>query len=478
MPRPLGQAIICFSVSVALLSWNSAPQSAQPGTASPREITAKTEPSLKQALRGPLAPGTVVKIAPGRYTGYHALSKQAGTESLPIVITALDPGKPPVFADSATVGLQVINCAYVTLKNLRFENNRDIGLHITWERPADPSYDTLSPSHHITVEDVSILDTGTTDWGNHDGLKIAGTDHFTVRRVHIRGWGSGSGSALDIVACQFGIIEDSSFAFPGRPVTGNAFGITMKCGSRDMVVRRNSFSDAGCEVIQIGQDSGLYGFRDPIGSVLANGTVLNYEARDIEVCGNLIVGSNYPIMWMKSTETRVHHNTIVMPEQAAKAAGAPSVIERSILKITSWKNDGLLRANNARFENNLVVYSYGGLQKWGQPFVRCRNDGDPTLVTFKFANNAWYQLDVSSQGRYLPDTVGNLGLPSAEKDPVYQVDPQLAGLNYDTGGVVLEQVRVRSSDPRLRDVGADSYARSPKSEAAESPAPAVRRQPR
>ena len=425
------------------------------------DIVAHTEAELSAVLATPLAPGTVVRIAPGRYVGYHQLGNQAGTAAAPIVITALDPQNPPVFADSINVGLQVINCSYLTLKNLRFENNGDIGLHVVWTPPAERSYDIMSPSNHITVEDVTILNTGTADAGNHDGLKISGIDYFTVRNVTVQTWGAGGGSGMDIVNSQYGLIEDSHFAFPNRPPAGLIYGMTMKCGSRDIVVRGNYFDDAGIEVIQIGQDSGLYGFRNPIGTVLADGSVLNYEARNIEVYGNTIVGGGFPIMWMKSTQTYVHNNTIVMPEPSVWVSGYPDAISRSILKITSWTNDGLLRANHGRFENNLIVYNYGGLASWGQPFVRYLNDGDPSLATFTFASNAWYQLDVASQGLHLPNTVGDLGLPTAETNPVYQVDPQLTGLNYATGAAVADQVHMQSTDPRLQNVGADAVRIGP-----------------
>lgn len=471
MPQPLGQSIVWFALSVPVLSWSSAVQAAQPGIDSTREIVVKTESALQQALRGQLRPGTVVQIAPGRYIGYHGLANQAGTAEAPITIAALDPAQPPVFCDSPTAGLQVLSCGYIIFRHLRFENNRDIGLHVATSDESPPAYDALSPSHHITIEDVTILGTGTSDSGNHDALKFYATDHFVVRRVTIRGWGSGGGSAVDIMGSQYGLIEDSNFAFPERPPSGTDTGLTMKGGSRDIVVRRNLFHNAGQNSIEIGQDTGIKWFRNPPGTVLADGTVINYEAKSIQVYGNVVAGSQFPVMFMKSTDSNMHHNTIVMPEQSTE--------QRGILKISTSSNDGLLNARNATFENNLIVYFYGGLMTWWQPFVSIYPDSkDPSLATFKFANNAWYQLDVSRKGRHLPDSVGNLGLPRAEKDPAYQVDPQLAGLNYATGEVVAEQIRVRSPDRRLRGVGADSYSRSAMPEAAESPAPAVRRPPR
>lgn len=468
------QGCVCLLFMAFFLS--PAVRATDLATAPPQAIVVHTSDSLKKVLREPLTRGTHVRIAPGRYTGYHSLYNKSGTADAPIVITALDPQNPPVFADSPTVGLQVINCKYVTIQNLQFEDNGDIGLHIAVENP--PGFDTLSSSHHIIVENVTILDTGIDDWGNHDGLKIGGTDHFIVRGVSIRGWGAGGGSAVDIVGSQYGLIEDSTFEFNSQSLNGNNTGVTVKGGSRDIVLRRNLFDSAGLEVIQIGQDTGIQYFRSPPGTLLADGTIMNYEAKGVEVYANTIVGGTIPIMWMKSTQSYVHHNTIVMPKQSAWESGYASPIARSILKITGAANDGLARANQGRFESNLIVYYYGGLQKWSQPFVKFPTDGDPSLATFTFANNAWYQLDVPTQGLHLPNQVGSLGLPSAETNPIYQVDPELAGMNYATGATVLEEIRVRSSDRRLRDVGADSHRRSHKPAASGNPAPAGLRQPR
>ena len=459
LPSPR-QLVVGCSISILVLCGRGAAPAAGAG------IVVDSDEMLRKVFRTPLAPGTIVRIAPGRYRGYHSLTKQVGMRDAPIVVTALDPARPPVFADSPTAGLQVINCGHVTLQHLRFENHRDIGLHVVFEGPRRPDFDTLSASHHITIEDVSILGTGAGDFGNHDGLKIGATDHFLVRRVTIRGWGSGGGSAVDVVGSQYGVIEDSTFEFRNRPWPGTDIGVDLKGGSREIVLRRNLFDNAGREAIEIGQDTGITFFRNPPGTRLADGTVMDYEAKNIEVHGNVIVGGIFPIMWMKSTQSYVHHNTIVMPVASVPGVDAASAADRSILKITTAANAGLARANHGRFERNLIVYAYSGLQRWSNPFVRYRDDGHPSLATFTFAHNAWFQLDVASQGRHVPDTVGRLGLPQTETDPVYQVDPELAGLDYGTGQVVPEQIRLRSSDARLQDIGA-----APLPRAASNPAP-------
>ena len=49
--------------------------------------------------------------------------------------------------------------------------------------------------------------------GNNDALKMSGVDHFVVRNPHAEGWG---GSAVDLVGCHFGVIEQSRFTIHSK----------------------------------------------------------------------------------------------------------------------------------------------------------------------------------------------------------------------------------------------------------------------
>jgi len=413
-----------------------------------QDMIVRDDAELNAAFRRPLLPGTTVRIAPGVYRGCHTMKDQAGRPGAPIRITALELNQPPVFTDSRTEGIKVIGCSHLLIDHLRFENIRDIGLHVAGGS-GNISFSELSPSHHICIADVTILDTGNAEWGNHDAIKIARTDHFVVRNAVLRGWGAGGGSAIDVVGCQAGIIEGCHISYPDRRPNGNDSGITLKGGSRDILVQRNILHCAGGEAIQIGQDTGLKFFRDPPGTTLSDGTVMTYEARNVEVAGNWIVDTPVAVMWMKSENSHVHHNTIVLPGLLASRC--------SVFKITRAENKGLLRARQAFIADNLIVYRYAALRTDWEPFVRGVATDNPNLTSFHFTGNAWFQLDAQTQPRCLPDHVGRLGLPTAESNPVYQIDPELPEADYTSVKLSPADLRVQSCDPRLKTVGADAY---------------------
>lgn len=401
---------------------------------------------LNTALSGTLGPGYTIRIAPGTYTGYHEMVSKSGSELAPITVTALDPVNPPVFSASSSASIKTYDCSYVVFDHLVIENPADIGIHIS--ATDAPGFDTLSTSNHITLSNLVITNTGNGDWGNHDSIKMAGTDYFLIDNVELRVWGKGGGSAIDVIGSQHGVIQNSLCQFTAVSA-GTSVGINCKGGSKDIKIRYSKFDCAGTECLQVGQDTGIVYLRDAPGTMLLDG-VYDYEAKDIEIYGNVLIGSEALIMYMKSHDSSIHHNTLIAPFPTTGG------LSRSIIKITSASNDGLVRAHTGTFENNLIVYFYGGLMTWSQPFCRNSADGAPELSTFTYANNAWYQLDVASRGTHLPNVVGNLGLVTAEVNPVYQVDPALAGLNYETGAYDIDLIAMTSSDPALAGVGADN----------------------
>jgi hypothetical protein len=66
--------------------------------------------------------------------------------------------------------------------------------------------------------------------GNHDALKMSGVDHFTVRKCHFEAWGS---SAIDMVGCHHGVVEDCTFV--GREGFQQDNAVQLKGGTRDVL---------------------------------------------------------------------------------------------------------------------------------------------------------------------------------------------------------------------------------------------------
>lgn len=393
--------------------------------------------------------GSTVLLAPGDYPGYHGLAGAAGTEAEPITIAAADNANPPRFlGEPNKVSLKFTSCSWITVSHVKIENAGVIGVH--FETPGIAPYDQ-SPSHHVAVEDCTILNTGGGDVGNHDAIKFHCTDHFAVRRCYIEGWGAGGGSAIDInTGSSHGVVDSNTFKWPTQTPPQTTTGVTPKGGARFIKITRNTFVNAGVEPVQIGQDSGtnpaLFA-RATLGQPLSDGVIFNFEASDVEVAGNVIVGGNFPILFMKSNGGNVHHNTIVLLQ--------PTVDSRAIVKITGADVPaiGIVKAHDGLIANNLIVYKWSSLETWGYPFVRLSGTV-PAASTFTFDGNAWFQTD--GPGNHLPNFIGAKGLPVVEANPVYQVDPQLSGIDASgmpTGG----PIRITSTDPALANVGADHY---------------------
>ena len=398
--------------------------------------------ALNAVLYGALQPGDRVEISPGTYTGYHSINGKHGTATQPITITAADPDNPPVFSTSATCGLQAIGCSYLSVKHIAFDYNRDIGLFFQHATPRP--FDTLSDCHHVEVSDCTFTRTGQGDWGNHDGIKLTGVDHFAVRRCTIDGWGDGGGSGVDVVGSQYGLIDGCSLRNPQQAPSGTATGITIKGGSRSVEVSGCLLYAAGKPGIQIGQDTGIQYFRSPPGSTLSDGTVVDYEAKEIEVWNNTILDNKCGIYWGKSSGGRAHHNTIVQSNTSST--------ERSPFQISALAVAPLLQSHHGRMDHNLIVYRWKKLYWWAVPFVR-RTVADANTLTFTFDSNAWYQTDIATEGQHWPNVVGALGLPTADGNAIYQIDPQLSGI--DANGLPTgDPVRITSLDPALADIGA------------------------
>ena len=374
-------------------------------TAGAVEITVTNSAELTSAIHS-LTPGTTVLIEPGTYDGGNFLDQAQGTASDPIIIRGSDPDNPPVFSGGGVVAMLISSAEYLTLSDLRIEGYSGNGLNI------DHGGSFATPSHHITLNNLAILDTGPT--GNHDGLKMSGVNDFVVRRCHFEGWG---GSGIDIGACTNGVVEDCTFI--GKDGFSQWRGINAKGGSENVLIQTSYFLNAGARAVEIGGSTDLIYF--PPGGC-------DFEARHITVGGNRIVGSDAPVAWVTADGGRVHHNTMVLPE-----AWAARILQES-------SNPQFLPCHDGRFEHNLIVFddqlsSYSAV-----------NVGTGTAPeTFVFHHNAWYDLTGGGRDPVLRD------LPP-ETDGVYDADPELIDFGLPT-------MRIGSSDPQFDNIGADAYVR-------------------
>jgi hypothetical protein len=330
------------------------------------DVRVADSPAFRAALEQ-LTPGTVLLLEPGTYEGGVSVHDAAGTEQAPIVIQGAEPNHPPVFKNGGTA-LHLSDCRYVTLRNLRVEGFPGNGINV------DDGGSFETPSHHIVVENLTILETGPK--GNHDALKMSGVDHFTVRKCRFEAWG---GSGIDMVGCHHGVVEDCTFT--GRDGFSQDNAVQLKGGTEDVLVQCCLFTNAGQRCVNLGGSTGLQFFRPK---------VEDYEAKNITVAGNRFVGSMTPVAWVTADGGHVHHNTIILPDKWA-------------LRILQETSDPRFKpCHGGLFEHNLIIFD-----SRVQIFV---NVGPRTAPeTFVLHHNAWCDIE----GSRVPP------LPVAEKDGIY-----------------------------------------------------------
>jgi Right handed beta helix region len=196
-------------------------------------------------------------------------------------------------------------------------------------------------------------------------------------------WGSG----IDMVGCHNGVIAASVFRHGD---TTGANGVQAKGGSTGVVIRDNRFEHAGMRAVQIGGSTGLEFFRPqpPAG----------YEAANVTVEGNVIVGSEAAIAFVNTDGATVRFNTIYRPTKW---------VIRILQETTA---PGFVPCRNGVFTDNIVAFRTGDL-------ATTVNIGPWTAPeTFQFARNWWFCID---------NPAGSTPtLPTAEVGGTYGVDPQ------------------------------------------------------
>jgi len=367
-------------------------------SATAQQITVRDSNALNAAIRK-LKPGDELLLAPGTYSPNVRINALTGTAAKPIVIRGSDAANPPLFKGGSQA-LHFSECAYVTLRNIKVSGCRINGINI------DDGGTFETPTHHITLEGITIEDIGPR--GNHDGLKLSGLDDFVIRNARIAGWG---GSAIDMVGCHNGRIEDSHFE--GKQGFSQSSGIQLKGGTKNVTVRTSFFLNAGSRAINLGGSTGMPYFR-PQNAI--------FEAEDIVIAGNRFVGSMAPIAYVNANNGRVAQNTIYLPGKWVIRILQETTAER------------FKPCQKCSFEQNLVVFD-----QRVNVFVNVGPNTAPK--TFTFARNAWFQKD----GRKAAPK-----LPAPEKAGIYHVDPKLEHPGTS-------KMRRTSPDARLKGIGADAY---------------------
>lgn len=329
-------------------------------------------------------PGTTIAIKPGTYAGGLSFRELHGTAESPITIRAAAPARPPVFRGGA-YAIHLVAPRHVRLRHLVSIGATQNGLNI------DDGGRRQQPAVGVVVDHVRVADVG--PQGNRDGLKMSGVDDFRVQDCSFARWGD-SGSAIDLVGCHDGVIERCRFEHRSG-IAAN--GIQTKGGSASITIRKNLLIDAGSRALNLGGSTGRAYFRPP---------AANYEARDITVIDNRIVGSDAAIAFVGVDGAEVRQNTIIEPK-------------RWVLRILQETRDpDFIPCRNGRFRRNLIVYQEDELRS-------VVNVSSGTEVqSFRFAENYWH-----ARGSDLPGRLPRL--PQPEIDGVAGPNPEFLDPEQD-----------------------------------------------
>jgi hypothetical protein len=204
--------------------------------------TVDSREALERALRA-ARPGDRIEVAGGTYAGGLHVHAVRGTEKRPIVVAAADLEQPPVF-EGGTTGMQLSECAWLTLEDLAFEGATGNGLNV------DDGGTVETPAVGITLRRLTVRDVGPS--GNRDGIKLSGVARFRVEDCTVLRWGD-RGSGVDMVGCHDGVITGCTFRH--EPGQGNN-GVQAKGGTSRIRVDRCRFENAGSRALQLGGSTG------------------------------------------------------------------------------------------------------------------------------------------------------------------------------------------------------------------------------
>lgn len=320
-----------------------------------------------------VAPGDTILIHAGTYSGGLFFADLKGNENQWITIRNA-PGATVVF-EGGSNAVQLTEPAYLHLRGLVFQHQTGNGFNLD----DGGSYDT--PAHHIVFEDCTFRDMSAS--GNNDLLKLSGLDYFEVRHCTFQNGATG-GSGIDMVGCHHGLIEGNYFENLGSN------SIQCKGGSEWVRIEGNFFRDGGQRTLNIGGSTGLQFFRPD---------TAHFEAANVQVFANIIVGSWAPVAYVGAVNVTVANNTIYQPEN-----WVIRILQETV------DPDRFLACGDNSFVNNII---------WlGNNLSTEVNVGPNTAPeTFQFSNNLWYNADNTNwSGPALPVTETNSVLNA---DPVF-----------------------------------------------------------
>jgi len=323
--------------------------------------------------------GDQIILQPGVYGGGHY---RANLQQ--VTIRGADPANPAII-DGGSNGIQLSDSSNVTISDLVFRNQVGNGLNI------DDGGTVDTPAVNLVLRNITVRDIVTA--GNHDGIKLSGVNDFLIENVQVLNWGTG-GSAVDMVGCHRGLIQNSNFIHTNSAHAGTT--LQPKGGSKDITFRANRIElpRGSGRAVQAGGSTGTPFFRFVDGES-------GYEANQIVAEGNVIIGGSSSFSWVNIDGGVFHHNVVSRPGQW-------------VARILN-ENGGLpiVDTQNGIFQDNRIVYN-----DTASEFSTAVNVGPETLPnTYTFARNQWLNLANPTAAGSTPS------LPAPETGGTYGVGP-------------------------------------------------------
>jgi hypothetical protein len=316
-------------------------------------------------------PGDTILIHAGSYPGGLYFANLQGNANQ--WITIRNASDETVIFEGGNNAIQLTDPAYLHLRGLVFQHQTGNGVNVD----DGGSYDT--PAHHVVFEDCTFRDMSAS--GNNDLLKLSGLDYFEVRNCTFLN-GAAGGSGIDMVGCHQGLIEDNYFENLGSN------SIQCKGGSEWVRMESNFFRDGGQRTLNLGGSTGLQFFRPD---------TAHFEAANLQVYANIIVGSWAPVAYVGSVHVEVANNTIYQPEN-----WVIRILQETV------DPDRFLECGDNSFINNII---------WLDDNLSTEVNTGPNTApeTFFFSNNLWFNADNANWP--------GPNLPVAEANTVLNADP-------------------------------------------------------
>jgi len=362
--RVISYIISLLLASIALLYPSSARTKTIP--VGPNEIYKTLTAAAAQAV-----PGDTILFHAGIYPGGEQLVHFAGKPDQPIVLMNRD--RDTVIIRGGEAGWLLRHAAWLQVRGIIFEQQTGNGFNI------DDGGHVDQPSHHITFSLCTFRHIQAS--GNNDLLKLSGLDHFEIRDCVFL-YGAQGGSAIDMVGCHHGIITGCRFEHMGS----NA--VQVKGGSRFIRIERNYFNHAGERTLNLGGSTGLAFFRPQDAA---------FEAADLQVYANVIIGSLSPINYVGCTRVEVINNTIYQPE-------------KWVVRILQENKDArFIACSNNTFRNNIIYHD-------NRVSNDCNTGAGTEPDSFHFSHNLWYHAQ-DRQWR------GPMNIPVTDSGSIIGKDP-------------------------------------------------------